>query len=77
MVSVTDGTFRLTVEGAPAASDGIDHRLQSPAPAFAELWDAGGPPGSETALSLLDLDAAILQRLTQGALDARAKGGSP
>jgi len=77
MVSVTDGTFRLTVEGAPAASDGIDTRLEAPAPAFAELWDAGGPPGSEAPLSLLELDATILKRLTQGALDARAKGGRP
>ena len=77
MVSVTDGTFRLTVEGAPAASEGIDTRLRAPAPAFADLYDAGGPPGSEKPLSLLELDAAILKRLTQGALDARAKGGAP
>ena len=60
-----------------AAHHIIDARLQAPAPAFAQLYDAGGAPGSEKPLSLLELDAAILTRLTQGALDARAKAGAP
>jgi len=77
MVSVTDGTFRLTVTGAPATSDALDRRIEAPAPAFADLYDAGGPPGSETSLSLLELDAAILARLIKGATAARAAGDTP
>lgn len=70
-VSVTDGALRLTVSGAPAESDGMTARLESPAPAFALLWDAGGKPGTETPLPLLEADPALISRLTDGALDAR------
>ena len=77
MVSVTDGTFRLTVQGAAAHTEAMDARIRKPAPAFASLWDAGGAPGSEKALSVLELDPSLLGRLTKGALDARSAGGAP
>jgi len=76
-ISVTDGTFRLTVTGAPAHTAAMDARIEKPAPAFAHLWDAGGAPGSEKPLSVLELDDTLLQRLTRGALDARSAGGTP
>ena len=76
-VSVTDGTFRLTVEGAAVHTKAMDARIQKPAPAFASLWDAGGAAGSEKPLSLLELDPTIRDRLIRGALDARSAGGDP
>ncbi len=76
MVSVTDGVMRLTVTGAPADSDAMTERIQKPAPAFATLWDAGGAPGTEAPLSLLELDPVLLERLQKGALSARAAGGA-
>lgn len=76
-VSVTDGTLRLTVTGAPAGSAAMGARIAEPAPAFASLWDAGGAPGTEQALSLLTADATLVERLVAGAAAHRSAGGAP
>ena len=75
MVSVTDGVMRMTVSGAPAHTHAMTARIEQPAPAFASVWDAGGPPGTEQPSSVLSLDPVLLKRLQDGALDARRAGG--
>ena len=76
MTSVTDGVMRLTVTGAPAHTQAMTTRIKKPAPAYASVWDAGGAPGTEQAMSVLELDPVLLQRLQDGALQARQAGGA-
>ena len=76
MTSVTDGVMRLTVTGAPAHTQAMTTRIKKPAPAYASVWDAGGAPGTEQPMSVLELDPVLLKRLQDGALQARQAGGA-
>ena len=73
MVSVTDGRSRLTVTGAPAASEAMDALLREVAPGDvgAALYDTTPPSGAEVLLE----DDATFERLRAALVAAR--GGTP
>lgn len=73
LVSVTDGRYRLEIDGIEAHDPAVDDALAAPQSRTARLFDNGGPAGTETSLPLSKLPAARLQRLTDAARAERAR----
>ncbi len=73
LVSATDGRFRLTVDGLEAHDVAVDAAMAHPTAPQVQLWDVGGPPGSDTELPLEKLPAARIQQLADLARAQRAR----